>query len=415
VKKNSKRILAVALVIAMVFSLSAAALAENRTDRPFDYYMCIGDSLPFKNKGDMAVFSKDAGGWLINSYPQLVADYYGLTSKSMRYNGAHAGWRTCEVRFLCDDSYEGDDYLNCTAHTMSWGGYTKADLIKLRPQFRAALRKADLITINLGSNDIIGVLKYAADEVMTFRTAGSEYDKQLMQALEEAKQANSEYEYIVKVLDIMSTLEDYSLLVRNLTTRFFEILTNYFDNWDALMKSVLQWTKEDATIVVIGLFNPTGGVVANMTDISEEAASVITSLTDPGSELFNAYMKSGSPYASEYLYADVFGVDLTGTGDGSHLGQVGHRYFADQIISAVDSTLPCGHNYATELINYRAASKLLCGYSGDVKCSHCGAVIEQGQVTSPTLVEGSFLGTVAVSTAAASLKLLNSVKSLFGI
>jgi len=348
-KNSIKRTLSIALTIAMIFSLSAAVLAENSSEQPFSYYMCIGDSIPNAAYGDMHDVNGDGDehdedDWLFCAYPDLVSKYYGLGDNSLRYNGTHVGWRTSDVRYLLDDSFEGDDYLNFTEHTKNWACYTKADLDALKTEFRENLSRADLITINLGNNDIIGVMQLAIDEVLEYHCAGNELDQSIVKALEDAKQASSEYEYAAKLIDILAKLEDYTLLAKNLTECFYSILTEYYGNWDALMKSVLRWTKPDATIVVVGLYNPTGLTASGKMGVSDTAADLITALTNPGSELFNAYMQKGSPYARYYLYADIFDIDLTGSAL-SHPGQAGHRYIANQITSVVDKTLTCTHEY----------------------------------------------------------------------
>jgi len=384
-KSSVKRILSIALAIALIFSLSASVLAADSSEQPFSYYMCIGDSIGNKRAGDMSGFYRDGQGWLLNSYPQLVSEYYGLTdNKTQRFYGAHAGWRTSEVISLIDDSYAADPYHTDEAWLWEWGGYSLKYMSELEKPYRAALSRADLITVNLGSNDIMGMFYFAIYEALYAHTAGTDMDRQFRQALEESKQANSE-EAIVTLIDFMLTLQDYALIVPQIAKRMVESLTQFGNNWDHLIKCMQGYMKDDAVLVVIGMYNPLGTVAATNLGISDTAAKVIKTLTDPTCNLMNAYMQYGSKYASDYEYVDISDVDLTGTGEGTHLGQVGHRYFADKIIKAANSTLPCNHDYATELINYRAASKLLCGYSGDVKCSHCGAVIEKGHLLAPTL------------------------------
>jgi len=327
-------------------------------------------------------------GWCTNMYPNLVSSYYGLADAAHRYHGGHPGFRTNEVRYILDDSYSGDDYTNHPYFTLGYGGYNLQTLNDMKASFRAALSKADLVTINLGSNDLMGYYWFAVQEVLQYHSVDDACYQQTLQAIEKAKQASSEYEAVVRLLDYMSTLADYTELVKNVAERITELVLSYTSNWDKLMESILNTASGDAAIIVVGLYNPVGAAAQVSSGISDTAAELLTTLKSPVVDLINAYMRSGCPYSSSYAFADVSDIDLAGSGDGKHPGVVGHRYMADQIIQTINSTLPCTHGN-TVLVNCRAAGKLTLGYSGDLVCADCGETVEKGHMTMPTLLSSA--------------------------
>jgi len=386
-----KRALSIILIIAMILSLAAPVLADEKPEGDFEFYFCMGDSIANKQGGDMSDLERDSKGWLDCSYPQLISWYYGLTDDSSRYYGAHAGWRTNEVRFLLDDDYVTDDYFNNDDWLYYWGYYSQEYMYGIRDAYREALSKADLITINLGNNDIIGNIAFAALEALEYHTAGNACDQAVIQAIENAKSKHSETEALVSLLDFIGTMKDGQVLIKNITRSAAEIIRSFGANWNALIESVLNYAKEDATIIVIGMYNPAATFVANKVDLPDAVLDMLQLLLEPGVKLVNERMSTKCPYSDRYTYVDITDVDLTGSGDGSHLGLAGHRYVFEQVVKGINSTLLCDHSCGTTTVNARESGYLTFGYSGDVQCDHCGAIIEKGHILPPVLIKCSFL------------------------
>lgn len=57
--------------------------------------------------------------------------------------------------------------------------------------------------------------------------------------------------------------------------------------------------------------------------------------TDPIVKAMNLYLRSGNRYAHKYVFVDVEDVDLVGSKDGVHLGEVGQQYFYTQMKDAI--------------------------------------------------------------------------------
>ena len=381
-----KRFFSAILAALLLVSVSPLVCADNAAADGFEYYFCIGDSITSGKYGDMSGMYKDECGWIQNSYPQLICENVGLADNSKRYMGAHAGWRTNEVIYLLDDDYSPDESLLNSAWTKYWGGFDLQYLTNLRPAYREALSKADLITIYLGSNDVISNYNLAISEVRDYHTAGTGLDHAVINALEEAKTDAGDGEPLLPVLEAMSTLVQDQLLLRHIISTYLKINANFAPNWDRLIKSVLNYARPDATIIVIGLYNPVKTYFAKKSDFPDSVIEMAKLLSDPNVALFNSYMRSGSRYCSRYTYVDVTDIDMTGTGDGNHPGAAGHRFIADRVMEAIDRIIHCDHSYGKTVVNARERELLRFGYSGDVQCSRCGATLQKGHLLSPLLL-----------------------------
>jgi len=378
-----------------MLTLYIPCFAELKADELFDFYFCMGDSIPNTAHGDLKGSHRDSNGWVDNTYPALVSQYFGITDNDHRYNGAHAGWRVNEVRYLLEDDYEADEFMSNAEWTHGYGGFDLEYLDSIKEAYREALKKADLVTINLGNNDVVGNMRFAVQEALEYHTAGNAHDQAIINALQEAKEKNSDMEALVSLIDFMATLKDGNVLIKNVAQRAAEILSTYGANWDALIKTVLSYVPQDATIVVIGMYNPAKIYFGQTTYLSDCTLQFLYDVVDPGVERVNRYFSQGSSYSSSYLFVDVTDIDMTGVGDGTHPGRAGHKDIADRVYDAVDKAF-CDHSYGTTLVNAKKSGFLRYGYSGDVQCNHCGVIVEQGHLERPVLLkffmlDGSFL------------------------
>ena len=376
-KKSFRRIITVALILMLLAGLGAPAFAVGSEEQPYKYYFLIGDSIAIKRGGDMPD-TIGSLGFRKDTYAERIAEYFNIPQG---YNGAHVGWRTQECRAAIQADYYGDVYTSDWEHR--WGGDTLASIKAWQPAYNAALAKADLITINLGNNNIIGTLAYSLARVFEDQTEGTEYEKAALEAIEHAKEL-APAEAIVYLLDAAKLMGQVKILIDTAIADLFEAMKQFPESWDNLIASIRE-VNPTADIVVVGMFNAVGNVVNKYANeyiegIGAGLASMLQTMTNPVVDYCNSYMKCGSAYVSEYAFADVKNVDLTGSVDGSHLGRVGHEYFAKQIISAIESKFICSHEN-TERVNVKAATKLKLGYSGDLVCSDCGAMLEKGGVT----------------------------------
>ena len=277
-----RRMLSMLLAAILVFSaLGVTASAATRENvQHYDTYMCIGDSIAagFYVDGDSSVGRKLEV--MPNAYHSIVAEATG--AKLLQF-----GWsafRTVELRYMLEGvRHDLDDtWLDL------FGFLIRDDqLDQHRTAYLDAIGKADLITVNLGSND---VLSYS----------------------------------MKKTLNLLSTSDDCVL-----AAKVRELMSKCHDR------------NPYATVVVVGVYNP-------MTNVSlvENGNLKLAALVQPTVDIMNQFLKYGCPYADWYRFAPVPNVttwpmSLIGGDFASevitkvHPTKVGHSYMADQILSVL--------------------------------------------------------------------------------
>lgn len=290
----------------------------------------------------------------------MVFDHYGLTQG---FYGCRCGWRATEALVALNADYYGDDYTK--NFLPYWGGMTVEGIKQLSPSYIEGIKKADFITLNFGSNDLLGTKTYVTRKVMTEKTAGTPLERATLNAIEKARQKDTMSEALESMLDfIESSLTDV-INVETMINDITKAMLDFPQTWVKLIKQI-RALNPNATIVAVSIYNPTG-----TDDISGLFSQ---SLID----MLNNDMKMYAKTSGEYTFVDLGLPDLTGTRDGSHLGDIGHAQVAQKIIAAVDKTLPCDHS-RTSLVNFKQATKLTVGYTGDLVCDDCGKVLERGE------------------------------------
>lgn len=152
-----KRVLSIivcaAMIAASLFLPASTQTAQAAgTGAPFNY-VALGDASTMG-------FGIDPGaqfGVLTEgTYPAVITDKLAAKGFDVRTSQlAMSGMRTEELRFLLDDNYAGDKYLQDNFPNI---GQYAAD-------FRAALANADLVTYELGTVDFGAFLLYVAGDV----------------------------------------------------------------------------------------------------------------------------------------------------------------------------------------------------------------------------------------------------------
>lgn len=142
-------VMAVAFMPTYAFALTSTPDAQTT---PF-HYVALGDaSAAGFGMAEEVGYQKVAEG----SYPDLIRDaltenQFDVTLDQMAMNGM----RVEELRYLLDDSYNGDAYLTDNFEGLS----------QLRPDYRASIADADLITYGLGTVDFGSFIIYAAKDI----------------------------------------------------------------------------------------------------------------------------------------------------------------------------------------------------------------------------------------------------------
>lgn len=327
-KNTTKRILALLLSLCMLTALTVSAFAQG-----IENYLMIGDSISIYCGTDT---------WSYNgTYSAKLKDDPELGINSLK-RLAHPGWGVQEGLLVLG----GPDYTNEVGRY--WSGQTSVQIRGYSPTVVGDLAEADLITIQLGANNIlgtgVGVLRKAFEQD-GFQFNGSCVDRQIIACLDRLEDDLSDTEALIKLLNLLETTERGMVLLKNVLKIVPSTITEFQKSWDALMERIYE-VNPDAKVVVIGIYNPVGMIlkktINDNLDLDEKLQPLLDSTeqlirhtTSIFADALNLYMRSGSRYARQYVYVDVTEVDLTGTMDGSHLGAVGHQYFYEKIKNAI--------------------------------------------------------------------------------
>lgn len=323
-----KRLAAVLLSVLMIVFCFVPTFAATRH---YDTYVVLGDSIAAGYMLPGYKFGgKKVAAWHVQeqSYPWHIARAVGA---KQTYQMAHGGYRTSDLRLLLDDSYRGD-FINGRRLPSVKGSYEvdQTALAKLKRDFRANIAKADLITMNIGSND--------ATQAFAVLNELVEDDISILQA--QAQMGVDPLTNLGTTLRNVATLTGNSIMMARLAGLEAEALAGFSTNFDAIVKAIRDLNPH-AKLVVMGVYNPV------------EVASIDTllvnvqygQLMNPVLDFFNNYMQYQSPYTDKYTYVDMQNIETyIGIGQfdanpdilmDAHPTAKGHRQMADQVLAVL--------------------------------------------------------------------------------
>ena len=327
---SAARLLAMLLAVVMLGSLLViSAQAANETNvKQYKYYSCIGDSI--------AAGYGPYAEWVVGfetvpqAYHSLVANATGAEVQSL----AHVGMRTVEARWLLDDEYSASEeaasynamYLNGMSRYLFWmdkrtsasdpGPYEEygiSDTIReelkdyyggdgLKRFYRDNIRKSDLITLELGVNDIF---LYAM--------------KMTAARLDDPN---------------MNIVTEVATFISYMNAGYNELMSN----WAPLINAIKRYNP-NATLVVVSLFNPFSKV--KLTDTSW---ANVGKLADVMVNSINSHIQQQADTLG-YKYADVTQTEICDTVPftdptfydrivcDAHPTEAGHVYMTKQILA----------------------------------------------------------------------------------
>lgn len=353
--KQSKRILALVLAAVLctgLFGFTAFA-ATKETVKQYDTYTVLGDSIPggfglstypysTPDGPDIVngvVVGLNDGTLVVNSFPEIVSKAIGAEKTNSL---SRSGMRSTELRMMLDESYNGDDYTELLVATNL--GMDMDTFLASRQQYVDSVKNADLITLNIGSNDLM--LKTMHNALTNVYSSDSENS---ITARLKALLAEHGGSIGAAFAEMMSTLETIGKLPQVMTaalSTFAESEIAFRQNWEVIV-STIHKLNPDATVLALGLYNPFRDI-----QLSESASLLqVGRLIDPVIADINLYISLLSPQHWNYKYVDISGTEVFGfpalselSGSdglyimmlvGTHPNEAGHAYIADQIFKAL--------------------------------------------------------------------------------
>lgn len=348
-----KKVISLFLVLVLLSTLCVSAFAADASNvKQYGTYTCIGDS--------------NAAGYALPDYTDICTRtpgaYHDLVADAVGAQLLQFGWggfRTHEVRHMLDPDFEITDWSyadNCA------GKVHKEDLDSRKDAYIQAVADAELITLNVGANDIFGA---ALGKAMLVLFAEDTSNPVLAEIKEKLAEGGSLAAALLKLMGYAESIGKGSEFLLVLADAMNQAYKEFDENWDQIIKSIYA-LNPDVTLVVLSAINPFSN-----TTLSEGSALKIGKLAAPIVAKLNRTMKQTSAYAKDYLYCDVTQAQL---GDlaikqedfwsaylpAVHPTAEGHQYIADEILKLLperdNSDLPSGLN-TKEHIAYIAGYK----------------------------------------------------------
>lgn len=368
--KTSRIVISLLLAALMVAGLSVSAFAATAENvRQYKTYLCLGDSIsagcgvPFEEVNtDEYDASLDYWEQMYHGYDFEIVPgaYHSLVAEAIGaklIQGGVSGNRSVEMRYLldgvyndCDDSgdwgkifFKSDGSLEDTCAKLD--EHDAALKARYGVGFKDAVKTAELITVNLGSND---VLSYSA--LFTMASLSDEEDGEF--------DLRTIFNKILKNGDIFGgfssflELADKAGRLNEAIATFAKCLVSssvtFKTNYSSIVKYIYSVNPE-ADVVAAGIYNP-----FNHFRLSEKIKLKVGAVMDPVVADLNLFLKALEYSYKNYKYADcsateIYDFNMDNVSAGDYVTKVhptlkGHRYMAKQIISVLPEKAPMPFN-----------------------------------------------------------------------
>ncbi len=349
-RKTSKKIIALVALLALVVSLfPIQAFAKTLTSKKhYDTYTIIGDSIASayglpedSNYKSLDAFGFRHGKIIDGSYPDLVAKAVGAKHV---YNEAREGYTAASILRMISPEFDAycaqpEHYLDRFFSELSTAIPKMSDPIDIQNQKHSIvnhIKKSDIITINLGSNDtgLYGIM--APLFKLQYYTYGM--------AAQPAATA------VKKQFNAIKTPEQFWQMVggiKDLDTEYEEGFQRFETWYDFLIKRIRE-LNPTADIYVLGMTN-----CFRDDDPQDNALrKQLSEKNDNSVRRFRNYATKVSKYRDQIHYVNVYDTEsLNADQFGTipylafflthvHPSYAGHEYMANQIITAINGGRP---------------------------------------------------------------------------
>ncbi len=315
-----KKTLSIVLCVVMLFALTVPAFAASGKNY-YDYenYMCVGDSIAagcgLARDGKPTNFDQNAEDYTkvySNDYIYLGYDfaaapnaYHSLVANELGANllqCARSGLRAVELRYMLDgtyNDYDKDRIWGNTYFDTDGNGFTTADLDALNAyvKYPDKIKQADLISINVGSNDVFSFALNVVLRELTKDTSDPTLNA-IKKYLEKTGNIGAAFGKLIDAYQSMGKIAD---LAAALTTTMNKAYMQFTVNYAAVIERIYE-INPDITIVGVSVYNPFDGF-----RLSADSNLDLSGIASPVVAAINAHIASYKLKYSNFCYADVVG------------------------------------------------------------------------------------------------------------
>lgn len=341
--KLTKRVLSVVMALAMVLSvLSVSAFAATaNTVKSYNEYTSLGDSIAAGFS--MPEYNAKRGAYyciepqrITGSYPDLIAK---ATKVKVMNAYASPGYRTNEVRYLLDNSYDGDFVTQKWVATLSHlQSNTMEGMNARRPLYQNAIRNSDLVTLDIGLNDTWLPVMGAIQEILYQGDPAKSIEVMEKDATQGISEGYTLEDFMSDASIIVNSPKYLPKLVQALNTII--TLSDYTENYKAIVDKIFE-LNPNTTLCQISNYNP-------FKDFPEEWGKVISKLAQSilYDRMNEVKKECSQKYGDKCKYIDVNNLPPVRCNTGEmllqqganwdpHPTEAGHKYIADKVFEAL--------------------------------------------------------------------------------
>ncbi len=300
--RKLRSLLCLVLTLALLGSLGVCFAAE-KDYSGYEYYVALGDSIANgigENNVENKYMNRTPG-----AYPERIAQAIGAYWSQL----GCGGMRTVELRACLEDDYVmPDEYAN---------NFTRAKVDEIRHYYKPAIAAADLITLNIGANDV------ATYALLKAKAALADAGVSLSVINSATEDAADDAGALSNLLGLAKKLGGIAGAVNAAVEGLAVGYARFVENWDAIIGDIYA-LNPDVTLVVAGFYNP-----FNQLKISDSSLLELGRAADGIIYAVNLQMQMGSKYANRYTYVDITGIQ-------SMAAKFGDSLLDDGFFSAVE-------------------------------------------------------------------------------
>ena len=336
-----KKLISIFISIAIIASISCLSVFAHNVEGKYKEYTVIGDSIA----AGYGLDKRANGDTDISHWERVEDSYYDIVTDEIGCDlNIHArdGFTTLTEMVLLDpsfrDSMSAEDQYVVSSIFANHGEMTDEELAAKQLTAAQEVKDSDLVTVNLGSNDILTSSLYR----MAYLTSTAE---DTAPVISEFKEMLSEYGSLGST---MSTIIGLGETLSALDIAMIKSFMSFVENYNVLMNTIHE-LNPGATVLALGLFNPIKGT--KLGDIEINNAVLSSTLV----QMANMYIQYLCPARQYYEYVDVYDTEvymlrLSTDEDGNlisdpdyeadgavwHPTRTGHAQMAEDILNVLD-------------------------------------------------------------------------------
>lgn len=306
--KITNKVIAIFLAVltfVSVFSATAAAASNKEKQNKYKVYTALGDSASsgfglkdYYRHNELVLFDMRIKG----SYPDIIAK--DLKVKKLNPLGV-SGIRTSDLHFLLDSNYSADYITKHDMAMLSENFITEDHLDELRPRYQHAVKESDLITLDIGFDDIwVPTIACIYDIAEDGRFDGKDADKTLREKVAIYGSYRVVLQNVIAYLMAWFThphkwLGYWEQWVETVLT----FLNSFFYNYNEVVRQIYKLNPK-VTVVGMGCYNPCYGWDLLPNDRAVQRA------IQPYYDLVNAEKAKYEKLYDNYIFVDTDGIEL---------------------------------------------------------------------------------------------------------